>query len=375
MPVLSKIKLTGFKTIQNLELEFRSLNVLIGANGAGKSNFVSFFEMLNHMMTDNLAGYVGGRGGASSHLYYGPKETSRIVGELEFTTEQATNCYRLELAHAAGDSFIFADEKVIFDSSEHDGDPFEASLGAGHTETQLNTIADRDEDSARRNTARYLRRLLRRCRVYHFHDTTRRSNIRQKVSTDRDRYLYDDAGNLAAFLYGLKHHPSEPEYYQRIVRTIRQVAPFFDDFDFPEPSEEPSYVQLDWREKDSEYPFGPHQLSDGTIRAMALITLLFQPEDNLPDLIILDEPELGFHPYAINVLGGLLEHAAQYAQVLVATQSPILVDQFEPEDLVIAQRDEKATALTRPDSEQLETWLEQYKLSELWEKNVLGGTP
>lgn len=389
--MLTRIRVEGFKSLKEIDLELRELNVLIGANGAGKSNFVSFFELLKHIYRERLAKYVSVRGGASSFLYYGPKFTDSIRSSVVYDLDVGSVRHCFELAYGDPDRLVFTSEEVEYtpdlDSdklkglSVKDRRTWEQGVGiefeSGFPESKIPHKIPAQKEDAKKNVLRQavekLGSTVTGSPVYHFRDTTRQAKIRQKVATDRSRYLFANGGNLAAVLFRLKCE--KRDYYDRIVRTIRQVAPFFDDFDFPHPGNEPEYIQLDWHEKGEEYPFGPHQLSDGTLRAMALITLLFQPEDDLPNLIILDEPELGFHPHAIRVLGGLLQHAVEHAQVLVATQSPILVDQFETEDLVIANREGKATKLQRPDSQQLKSWLEEYTLSELWEKNVLGGTP
>ena len=161
-------------------------------------------------------------------------------------------------------------------------------------------------------------------------------------------------------------------YYQRIVETLRLVLPFFQDFDLT-----PSYgkVILRWQEYNSNFTFNAAQASDGMLRTIALVTLLQQPHQGLPDVLILDEPELGLHPYAINVVGELISAAAQTVQVIVATQSTLLIDCFEPQDVVVVERDGRASLFKRLEAEPLSEWLQEYSTSELWQKNVVGGTP
>jgi predicted ATPase len=108
---------------------------------------------------------------------------------------------------------------------------------------------------------------------------------------------------------------------------------------------------------------------------MALATLLLQPEDDLPRVVILDEPELGLHPYAINVLGALIQKASVYSQIILATQSVNLVDQFQPEEIVTVERERSASVFRRLDPRRLSDWLAEYSLSELWEKNVIAAGP
>jgi predicted ATPase len=211
---------------------------------------------------------------------------------------------------------------------------------------------------------------LRRAIVYQVRDTGPLSRIRNKWSIDDGRWLKEDAGNLAAVLYRL--HEVEPAYYRRIVETTRLLLPFFADFEF-----QPEYgkLLLRWRERGSDQIFGASQAADGMLRAMALVTLLQQPEADLPNVLILDEPELGLHPYAIEVLAALIQSASQHCQVIVATQSVSLIDRFEPHDIVVVDRIGRESSFRRLDNSALAAWREEYTMSELWEKNVLGGRP
>jgi predicted ATPase len=359
--------LNGFKSIKAMDLELRPLNVLIGANGAGKSNLVSFFKMLNEMMAERLQQYIGTTGRAQSLLHFGPKVTPQMEAQLEFEVNNAVDTYSMRLFHAAGDTLVFADESLTFHTSGYPK-PRTVSLGAGHEETRISQEADRGEP-----TARVFRHLLNYCRVYHFHDTSPTARVRQYCYVGDNRWLMPDAGNLAAFLLRLRKENSGA-VYNRIVTTIRLIAPFFDDFELEPPGTGPDVI-LNWRDKGSDQVFGPHQLSDGTLRAVCLITLLMQPETELPDLIIVDEPELGLHPYALNVIAALFKKASHHTQVLISTQSSSFLDDFDPEEVVVVNREGKESHFTRPDPEKLEAWLEEYSLGEVWEKNVIGGGP
>ncbi len=365
MPRLRSVKIKGFRSIKELDLEIRPINVCIGANGAGKSNLIAFFKLMNEVMGERLQQYIGTTGRATANLYFGPKVTPQLEAELQFDAGQGTNAYRMRLFHAAGDSLIFAEEVLSFHSPSHD-DPQRMSLGAGHQETRVREFAEHDPLP---NT---LRHLLSRCRVYHFHDTSQTARVRQYCYVEDSRWLMPDAANLAAVLYRLR---TENEVvYRRIVRNVKQVAPFFIDFDL-RPSERNKDITLNWKHRDSDQLFGPHQLSDGTLRAICLIALLQQPKDDLPYVIVVDEPELGLHPHALAVIASLFQAASEHTQVLISTQSSRFVDAFEPEDIVVVERDGEATTLKRPDTETLGAWLEDYSLGEAWEKNVFGGGP
>jgi predicted ATPase len=226
--------------------------------------------------------------------------------------------------------------------------------------------------------AKMIHALLRNCSVYQFHDTSSTSKIRNSGYINQSDFLYSDGGNLAAFLYGLKENEKNKPYYEKIVRHIKQVFPQFGDFSLQPNTRNDNYIILDWYEQSNvRYKLGAHQLSDGTIRFMALAALLLQPPKNLPSVIVLDEPELGLHPSAIVELASMVKMASQHTQVVLATQSPALLDEFEPKQITVIERDpiSKSSVFKRFTEEDLKVWLEDYTLSEIWDKNILGGKP
>jgi predicted ATPase len=365
---LKSITLRGFKTIKDLE-DFQPgpITVLIGPNGAGKSNFISFFRLLSWALVPpgQLQEHVAKLGGASAILHDGPERTRDIEAHLVLTTDAGTNDYSFRLAYAASDTLIYTEENYRFPGTGRSTLAPWKVLGAGHREPELIKAAEGGD-----KTAKTVLALLRRLIVHQFHDTSEGSRIRQKWSVDDSRWLKEDAGNLAPFLYRLRQR--YPKYYARIVETIRLVLPFFADFEL---KPEFGKVLLAWREKGSDRVFTASQAADGMLRIMALVALLQQPEVDLPDVVILDEPELGLHPYAIEVLAGLVRAASQHVQVILATQSVSLIDRFAPEDIVVVDRDGRESKFRRYTEAELHSWLQEYTLSELWEKNVIGGRP
>ena len=368
--MLQRLSLSGFKTIRRLEgLELGAMNVLIGPNGAGKSNLLSFFRLLSRMMPPpgGLQLYVAKSGGANSLLHIGAAITQEIESRLTFGDDLGLDEYQFRLSHAASDTLIFAEEKLRTAPKEiglDDGGWLH--FGPGHREPELlPSLQPKPGDRLFQ-----LWSFLLDCVVHQFHNTSETARIRQRWSVADNHGLKEDGANLAPLL--LRIREQHPAHYRRITETLRQVAPFFADFVL-EP--EGDSILLRWRELGNDMVFGPHQASDGTLRAMALITLLLLPKQELPAIIILDEPELGLHPRAISILAGLLLGASTDTQVIVATQSPALLDHFEPEQVIVAERDGAESVFRRLDRERLNAWLEEYTLSELWDKNVLGGRP
>ncbi|QAT88991.1 hypothetical protein EJ065_7469 [Corallococcus coralloides] len=386
MPTLERIEIAGFKSIREMALDLRPINVLIGANGAGKSNFISVFTLLQRMREGRLQQYVAQAGGAASLLHYGRKQTPQTRLKLVFS-QQAV--HRFELAPTDDDSFIITNEFITSpDSTRSKPLPFATTkrpmreAGWSHSQAPLrDEIFAKIEKQGRPGVQRAIdvvRRffasiggLFDGLKVYHFQDTSSGALLKQTQNIDDNEALRADASNLAAFLYLLRE--KHPDSYRRIVATVRLAAPYFDDFRLrPNPLNDQK-ILLEWSERDSDDYFNAHALSDGTLRFICLATLLLQPK--LPPMIIIDEPELGLHPYAIQLLAGMVRSASQKSQIILSTQSVTLVNQFTPEDLVIVDRKDRASTFHRPTPEETASWLESYSLGELWEKNVLGGRP
>lgn len=365
---LENITLKGFKTIRALDnFQPGPLTVLIGPNAAGKSNFLSFFQMLSAMVvgSDLFQYYVGLRGGASKILHDGPAITPEIDVQLRLHSGSSEIDYAFRLAFGADDTLIFAEERYRKSQDDQTGTASWHELGAGHRGPQLLKI-ETDDD-----TASVIFNALLSMFTFQFHNTSMTSPIRNKTEVHSTFPLSEHGDNVAPFLYNLKGQRNGS--YRRIVDTLRLILPFFSDFVL-EPDN--NFLLLAWRETNSDQVFTASQAADGMLRTIALVTLLLQPDDTLPDLLVIDEPELGLHPYAINIIGGLIRAASQKTQVIVATQSPAFVDCFEPSDIVVVEREGRESTFRRlEDSEELSEWLEEYSLSELWEKNVIGGRP
>jgi predicted ATPase len=367
MAMLTKLELSGFKSIKRLSLPLGRMNVLIGANGAGKSNFISFFRFLGKMMDGELQFHIAKNGGAYALLFDGAATTPEMAVTIMSDTKEGVDKYCVRLEYASGDTLVFAEERCA-----RGDDPYqERRVGVsrsltGHHEAVL-PIHTGDPSVP---SAKEMVRLLRRCAVHHFHNTSETARIRQRWDKEDNHSLKEDGANLAPFLLRLRD--TAPKVYGRIVAGVRQIAPFFADFVLAPTN---GSLLLQWRERHTDMVFGSHQASDGTLRAMALIALLLQPADELPDVIILDEPELGLHPAAVEIVAGLLKSAAVRRQVILATQSLALVDQFEPDDIIVVDRRDRESEFKRLNPNALRDWMEEYSLGELWEKNVLGGRP
>jgi predicted ATPase len=365
MTALTQLQLSGWKSIKDATVEFRPLNVLLGANGAGKSNLLSFLRFLQALVQGRAGEFVGRAGGADTLLHFGIKTTQHLTTSLTASAGNESVTFESRLDYSPPDSLV---------PNVHGDHAWPANA---ETISNLNVHGDLvgwiRERAGLSSGAAIVQELFKRLNYCHFHDTSISAAVRTAVYLEDNRALRADAGNLAALLY--LYQQTQPWHYQRIVRTTRQVAPFFGDFILQPQKLNPQYIILNWRMQGHDYELGPHQFSDGTLRAISLITLLLQPEADLPPLIAIDEPEIGLHPYALGIIAGLIRALAQRTQLVIATQSPLLVDHFTPDDIIVTELDRGLSSFRRLGSDELMEWVEEYSLGELWEKNVFGGTP
>ncbi|MDN5843507.1 MAG: AAA family ATPase [Alcaligenaceae bacterium] len=354
---ISRLVLRGYKSIAECDLELGRLNILIGANGAGKSNFIGFFRLISRILDQQLQAAVGLAGGPDALLYFGRKETEELRAELYF----GNNGYRFTLRPTQDNRMMFYREALWWNMH---GDWRPAS---GHFESYA------ESQKGRTLIYQHVVPAMRSWRLYHFHDTSGSALVKQVHNINDNDYLRDDARNLAAFLLRLKNH--HEEHYQRIIKSIRLVAPFFGDFHLRPTVDNKEKIQLEWTEQGQDEPFSASALSDGTLRFICLATVLLQPEEFMPKAVLIDEPELGLHPFAISVLAGLIKSASQEHQLIVSTQSVELINEFDAEDLIVVDKRGGSSTFKRPDTEALTEWLAEYSLGDLWKKNLLGGRP
>ena len=366
---LKSITIKGFKSIaynRPITLHFDDTTILIGANGSGKSNIISFFKMISYMMNGTLRQYIAQYGTNQLFLHYGPKITPAIDAEIRFEGHNAYDTYRFTLGRAVDQGLVISREEIEWKSDGMEKPSvfqlipkslFETTISQAHSKEPTKTVWN----------------LLSGCKPYQFCDSTEDSALRQASTVDSALYLQSRGNNLAAFLLYLRDY--HPDSYERIVRYVNVVLPQFRDF-YLEPIG--NHVSLKWVDRSgNDYVFIPHQFSDGTIRFVALATLLLQPAKTMPRIIVLDEPELGLHPYAIDQLKFMIKDASKHAQVIIATQSPSLLDGFSANDVTVVEYDEEenCTIARQLNSDDYTEWIARYSMSELWNKNVFGGRP
>lgn len=350
--MLSRVIIDGYKSIQHTDVELRPINILIGSNGVGKTNFISFFKLINIIYEQRLHNYTM-QNSAERLFHYGLKQTSELKGYLAFED----NAYEVRLQARDNGSLFIAEERSYYQSSSFN-------------------VSNIDESQIKNSSAyrdRWLRDYLQSYKIFHFHDTSKGAPLRSSANINDNRYLKTDGSNLPAFLFMLQE--KYPKTLRRIELTIRSVMPYFGNFSLAPSLLDESQINLQWSDiENNEKYFDANDLSDGSIRFIALATLLLQP--TLPKVIIIDEPELGLHPTAIVKLAGMIKSvASRGCQIIVSTQSVNLINNFDAEDIITVDRKDKQSTFNRLNNDTLQHWLNDYSLGELWTKSIINGQP
>ena len=354
---INNISIKGFKSLKEINrFELGNLNIIIGANGSGKSNFIQIFHMLSAIAQNGFSKFILERGGADNFLFNGPKVTSEMEMEINFQADAiGIHSYKAVCSPTA-------DERFLLSESVKHGQSGWTSCGAVSEESRISEI--RDEDC--------IYDLISNIVVYHFHDTSANAPMRRSEIAEDNKRLRGNASNIAPFLLSLRENNQRE--YEEIRNAVRLVMPFFDDFilDVVKMGEAEK-VRLSWKQKGSDFPMQPYHFSDGSIRFICLATALLQPVP--PSIIVIDEPELGLHPAAVSILAELILAASHKVQVIIATQSPMLIDYFSINDIIVMSRENGASAMKRLNPDEFSLWLEDYSVGELWAKNVIEGGP
>ena len=364
---LNRIVLRGFRSIRELDIELKPINLLIGANGAGKSNFLSFFKFARELQRKNLQFYVQKNGGAEKFLYFGPKQTPDMACHIQFSGGE----YAANLSAGAGNRLYFGYERwrefdhssTLPDASLPPFDQMDVPPLPGGSESSLPATYSAE-------SGHEISTQIDSWHVYHFHDTSPEAKVKATGRIDQTDSLRSDASNLAAFLRSIRTSNA----YTLIVKTIQRVAPYFVDFVLEPQRENEKYINLRWTHAGSDDIFDAADFSDGTLRFICLATLLLQPDP--PKVVVLDEPELGLHPFALTILAGIMRSISIRTQIVAATQSVTFANQFAHDDFIVVERLDEASTMRRLTRADIEPWLGQnYGIGDLWEKNIIGGTP
>jgi predicted ATPase len=411
--MFKSVTIKNYKTIKELnDFPLRNINVLIGANGSGKSNFLQFFNFVNIYLSqqhghrfiinpaDHFNAYILKKGGASRFLSYHGKFGENIFCELAFvepmireinadwvylidedykntkSQEQIQNIKEKVCGYIDGNYHnIF---KLIY--SKNIWKKFDVKFeygGLGNEQLEELVILHGFDYLIVNLMTVINKKYCHNVRQYHFHNTTENSPIISDQPICYNERLWPDGGNIAPFIYRL--NKEFPEEYEFLIRSIRMLVPDFYDFYIEEGKRETDTVALYWLNvndlgSESDLRYHPTELSDGSLRIICLLTVLLQPAELMPKVIIIDEPELGLHPQAMSMIADLIRCLSDDKQFIIATQSPEFLDLFETDDVIVVDKSDDGTSdFKRLEQDKLKGWLENYQLSALWKKNVIGG--
>ncbi len=373
---VESIRIQGFRSLKDVHLsDLGPLVAMIGPNGCGKSNVIRLFEMMWAMLGfRRLASFVGRYGGGDDQLFNGSKETPKIDVEVTLQIGQTDFYdYRFGLEYGNNDRLLMSRESYRLRKTKQqkvNWNHIESSMGS--TEAGLIDIGHKPyPETINSRVANNISQVLGRIRVYQFHDTSIDSGFKKLCDFRDHNYLAADGRNLAAVLFRLERE--DRRRYDAICRYIGRVLPEFDRFNLQVVQDK---VALRWVSKNASKTFGAHLTSDGSLRLFALITLLNLPSDMLPTIVFLDEPELGLHPTGIALIGGMIKSLSSKKQILVATQSPILIDTFRLDEVIVLEADKNGSQTQTLNSDEYKDWLDEGFLpGELWQKNLFGGLP
>lgn len=394
--MISSVKLNNFLSFGNdaEEIVLRPLNIIIGTNGSGKSNFLEAFDLLRCAPSD-ITKPIREGGGVLDWIYKGNANYDKAV--LNFVVENSLpNAKYSELRYivsfnAVNQKFEIADEKIVSKSPDRgqskpyifydfdEGRPTLNILNEDSPDYKTRSLQREDIDMTqsilvqKRDAIHYpeitfLAQEFSKIRMYREWILGRYTPARlpQKVDLPNN-YLEADCGNLGLVLNQIRNN------YEAKKRLIKELQYFYNDVEDYEINITGSTVQIFFQERGLRTSVPATRLSDGTLRYLCLLAILCHPAP--PPLVCIEEPELGLHPDVLPNLANLLRDASERCQLIVTTHSEILVDSFNdnPESILVAEKTDNGTQLSRLKNEQLKPWLEKYRLGELWTRGDIGG--
>ena len=389
MNYFERIHVQGFRRLHDVDLKLRPLNVLIGANGCGKTSLLDVFTLLSASASGELKATLGEYGGLDPNL----TALSSIPGEkapfMRFELDRTSDDfpvvkYAISLK-ARGTAYHIPEERLTqhIDESKPEPmkhiesthgrvryfDPGEKGLKAPEwehdpTESALSQVLKMYQQPER------FRQVLGSSTHYHVLDVGVRAPVRLPQKMQEASLPGQDGEDLLPCLYWMRE--AAPERFEVIEDTLRVAFPAFERLNFPPVAS--GMLAMSWKETTSKSPFFAHQLSEGTLRFLWLVTLLYSP--GLTEVTLIDEPEVSLHPELLSILADCMRDAARRTQLIVATHADRLVRFLKPEEVVTFDVEEEgASTATRAEDLDLDAWLKEYTLDQVWQHGRMGGRP
>lgn len=381
MRKIKEIHIAGFRRLRDIHIEMRPMMVLIGANSVGKTSILDAMSLLSASAAGKMNTALNSIGGVADLATRGQERKITLGAEMdcpgynplhyqldvetrgqgyaipcETLTQEGGDKYNAPFKHIDSNNentsyFDQIEKKLVRPNWEHN--PLESSL------SQVPKMFQQPEE---------FRRTLSSISQYHVLDVGPRSPVKLPQQMKPARLPGEDGEDLVSFLYNLRE--SDRHRYETIEDTLRAAFPGFECLNFPPAAA--GMISLTWKEKQFKDPFYAHQLSEGTLRFLWLVSLLQSP--NLSAVTMIDEPEVSLHPELLSLLTDCLREASQSTQLIVATHSDRLIRFLEPHEVVVMDVDEDGCAQVQwADQMDLEKWLKEYSLDEVWRMGQMGG--
>lgn len=379
---IETISIKGFRRLQNIELEMRNLTVMIGANGSGKTSFLDVMSVLAASASGNLQNILQLKGGLNEILTRGKAQELEIAVSMQILERQSLN-YSLNLS-TKGLSYQIREENLTQQIDLNASEPFKYIESRGldikyysqddrrllrpnwdHNplETSLSQVPKMYREPEN------LRKTLASCTYYGALDVSEKSPIRLP-QTMRPAKLPGASGeDLVSCLYDLRE--SDRDRFEWVENILSAAFPDFKQLNFPPVAA--GTLSMTWTDQNFSQPIYVHELSEGTLRFLWLVTLL--QSQNLTTITLLDEPEVSLHPELLRHLVYLMREASKHTQLIVATHSDRLIGFLEPHEVLICDIEEGEAKMTWADALNLNKWLEDYSLDQVWAMNIMGGRP
>ncbi len=380
MAQIRRVGIEGFRRLKGISIEMRPVMVLIGANGVGKTSFMDALSLLAASAKGSLNQRLSDLGGVADVITRGRSEKIMLSVEMDVQYYEPLQ-YNLHVA-PQGQGYAIPEE-TLTQAREGFAEPFkyiESLYGAIHyydTDRRGLVRPNWEHDSLESALSQVprmfqqpedLRRTLSSVTQYHVLDVGQRAPVKLPQQLRPAVLPGENGEDLAPYLYNLRE--SSPEKYEAIEDALRVAFPGFESLSFPIVAA--GMISTTWKERSFGNPLYMHQLSEGTLRFLWLVSLLQSP--GLSTITMIDEPEVSLHPELLALLADLMREASARTQIVVATHSDRLVRFLEPSEVVVMDVGEDGGAsMAWGDTLDLDGWLADYSLDEVWQMGVMGG--
>ena len=374
--LIERLRLKNILSFRDTTVKLGKLNVLIGPNGVGKSNLIEVIGLLQAAPT-GLASTILRTAGIRQWLWMGNElpMTATIECRLRLPRDRHEGLlsYQLQLLGDENGGYAIQDESLTgyFSRSSMEADVFfqgsekpPTRMGVNRSESLLSQFKNPADPTPITDVGRALTEI----QIFREFRTGPGALVRQGISTTMAKNgLEDGANNLALVLQDLHFQ----DLHARIDTYLKR---FCERFTGAKVEIADGLARIYLSEDGLKSRIPSSRMSDGTLKFLSLLAALFHPK--AAPLICIEEPELGLHPDALQLVAEILLDASKSTQLIVTTHSEALVDALtdHPESVLVCERDfDNSTQMERLSKKKLEVWLKRYTLGELWRKGEIGG--